>query len=33
LEDLGVDGKQILKWTLKNVGWVGMDWIGLIWRL
>ena len=31
LEDpgAGLDGKVILKWNLKEVGWGGMDWIGL----
>ena len=26
LEDIGVDGRIILKWPLQNVGWGGMDW-------
>ena len=29
LQDPGVDGRIILKWIKKEVGWGGMDWIDL----
>ena len=29
LEDLGVDGRIILKWIVKK--WEGEAWIGLLW--
>jgi hypothetical protein len=28
-EDLGVDGKIILEWILRELGWKGVDWIYL----
>jgi hypothetical protein len=30
-EDQDVGGRAILKWILREIGWDGMDWIGLIW--
>lgn len=27
LEDLGVDGRIILKWILREWGWMGVEWI------
>jgi hypothetical protein len=29
LENIGIDGIIVLKWTLKEIGWEGVDWIGL----
>jgi hypothetical protein len=29
LEDLGLDGKVILRFILKEIGWEGMNWIDL----
>jgi len=35
LEDLGVDGRIISKWTTRNemrgMDWIGLDWTGLDW--
>jgi len=30
LEDPDVDGKIILKWIFREVGWEGKDWIDLV---
>jgi hypothetical protein len=29
MDDLGVDGKVLLKWIFKKWEWEGMDWIDL----
>jgi hypothetical protein len=28
-EDLGVDGRIILEWILREIGWEGVDWLYL----
>jgi hypothetical protein len=30
LEDLEVGDRIILKWTLRQIGWGGIDWIELV---
>jgi hypothetical protein len=29
LENLGVDGRIILEWIVKQMGWEGVDWVDL----
>jgi hypothetical protein len=29
LEDVNINGRIILKWTLKDTGWEGMGWVHL----